>query len=532
VHDLAGTPLAPEDVFAHLEIRSNNTLLLATTHFVVESGLLQLPLTIPKTLVSGAPEQVELNVDLRHDALEDSFQIELVSAGDVLLRDAGSGALVPLRITPASQVLGRTIVEWPAANAVVQIDSRTPSSTSPSAAAMPIATLMLENRDAAGSAAQRLTDLVLRVVDDVGGSLVPRSVVGAVRVLQGTTVVATAPTIPDAGAAIPIPLPAGLDLAPGASLALAIEADLANPLAHEWIRFAFDPDALRLVDVNDATQTVVPTGTLPFATGLVHVLAAPSQVAFGVAGEPPANVVQGTLGAPLLSLQVRHPGNSNESAITPQRLVVRLRTANGEPLAVATVATAARLAVANATIEASATGDTLVFDLSSLPPLAPRATTDLEMQLDVRVQPDVEDVRFALEPDALAATGSGTPLATIGIDGLTLPWQSASVHLLAAGIETSFSKLSEPVRGRARNDAHHVLSPQAAQVTAEVYTLAGDRVVRLLESESMPAGLHDTLRWDGRNGDGQWVRNGTYLLRLQVDGPQGGKFLRKLAVLR
>jgi hypothetical protein len=271
---------------------------------------------------------------------------------------------------------------------------------------------------------------------------------------------------------------------------------------------------------------------LPFATSLAHVLAAPSQVAFGIGGEPPANIVQGTLGAPVLSLQVRHPGNSNESSISPMQLVVRLRTVNGEPLPVATVAPAARLVAANATIEGSATGDSLTFDLSSLPPLAPHASADFEMQLDVRAQPGVEDLRFALEPDVLAATGGGAPLATIGIDGLTLPWLSASVHLLAAGIETSFSNYPNPfVAGRETTHITFYL-PQAALVTAEVYTLAGDRVVRLLESESLPAGLHDTLLWDGRNGDGQWVRNGTYLLRLQVDGPQGGKFLRKLAVLR
>jgi hypothetical protein len=532
VHDLDGAPLAPDDVFAHLEIRSNSTVLLATTHFTVESGLWQLPLTIPKTLVSGAPEQVEMYVDLRHDAVEDSFQVELVSAADVLLRDAGSGALVPLHFTPAPQVLGRTVVEWPAANTVVQIDSRTPSSTSPGVTAMPVATWLLENRDTPGSATQRLTELVLRVVDDAGGGLVPRTVVSAVRVLQAGTVVAMAPTIPDAGAAIPILWLAPLDLAAGASQSLAIEADLAVPLAHEWIRFALDPDALHLTDVNDPSRTVTPTGTLPFATGLVHVLAAPSRVAFGIQGEPPANVVQGTLGAPVLALQVGHPGNSNESVIDPSRLVVALRTASGEPLPVATVATAARLAVADLTIEGLATGDSLEFDLASLPPLAPGATADLELRLDVRPRPDVEDVRFALAPDALLALGGGAPLATIGSGGLTLPWLSASVHLLAAGIETSFSNYPNPfVAGR---EATHITFylPETAHVTAEVYTLAGDRVVRLLESASLPAGLHDTLRWDGRNGDGQWVRNGTYLLRLQVDGPQGGKFLRKLAVLR
>jgi hypothetical protein len=535
VHDLNGAPLAPDDVFGHLEIRSNNTILLATTHFTIESGLLQLPLTIPKTMVSGAPELVELFVDLRHDALEDSFQVEVVNATDIVLRDAGSGALVPLRVGPAPplpQVLGQTIVEWPAASAVVQIDSRTPASASPGVLAVPVASLQLQDHDAAGSAALRLSELGLRVVDDAGSGLVPRTAVSAVRVLQGTTVVATAATIPDAGASITIPWPAPLDIHPGESLALTVEADLANPLVHDWVRFAFDPDAFRLIDGNDPSRSVVPTGTLPFATGLVHILAPPSQVALGVREDPPANVAQGTSDAAVLALQLRHPGNSNETAIAPSRLVVRLRSAAEAALPVASVATAARVVVANVTIEGSAAGDSLEFDLSGLPPLAPHATLNLELRLDVRSQPAVSDLRFGLAPDALLATGGGLPLATIGMNGLVFPWISPTVHLVAASVETSFSNYPNPfVAGRETTHITFFL-PEAARVTAEVYTLAGDRVVRLLESQTLPAGLHDTLRWDGRNGDGQWVRNGTYLLRLQVDGPQGGKFLRKLAVLR
>ena len=69
-------------------------------------------------------------------------------------------------------------------------------------------------------------------------------------------------------------------------------------------------------------------------------------------------------------------------------------------------------------------------------------------------------------------------------------------------------------------------------MTVDVYTLTGDRVVRLEDSKVMAAGLRDELRWDGRNAAGEVVRNGTYLLRLVIDGPGGGKFLRKLAVLR
>jgi hypothetical protein len=57
-------------------------------------------------------------------------------------------------------------------------------------------------------------------------------------------------------------------------------------------------------------------------------------------------------------------------------------------------------------------------------------------------------------------------------------------------------------------------------------------VIRLLNATPLGAGPHDSLEWDGRNGDGRLVRNGTYLLRIHVDGPHGGEFVRKIAIMR
>jgi hypothetical protein len=58
--------------------------------------------------------------------------------------------------------------------------------------------------------------------------------------------------------------------------------------------------------------------------------------------------------------------------------------------------------------------------------------------------------------------------------------------------------------------------PQAGRVSAEVYSILGQRVARLLEGASLPAGYH-SLVWDGSTGGTRTAASGVYLLRLTTD---------------
>ncbi len=535
VRDAAGAPLDPSTALGRLEIRSNSTILLSTSTFDTSSGRLQLPLTIPKTIASGAPEPVDVVVDILANATASSLRLELAAATDVVTRDAVSGVLVPVEPVPADpmpRTLGLATLETAAVDAIAGIVSRTPASSFPGAASVAVADVVIRDVDPVGSAAIELTQLVVRTLDDAGNGLVPRGVLRALRVRQAGVIVASAPAIPDAGAAISIPWTSPVAIAPGDSVALTLEADLVSPLEHAWVRFAFDADALRLRDANDPSRPLLPAGSLPFASDLIRIVTAPTQVALGVTTGPPANVTRGASGAALLGLQIAHPGNANQAALALSTLVVRVQDANAKPLAATSFASAARLVAAGTVVAATLAGDSLQFDLAALAPLAPAAALDFALELDIRAAPATDDVRLVIGNSALVATSGGNTLTAVGLDGRTLLYTSPTVHVLAPTVEASFSNYPNPfVAGRESTHIAFYL-PADARVTAEIYTLTGDRVVRLIDGRALPAGLFDTLLWDGRNGAGQFVRNGTYLLRLQIDGPQGGRYLRKLAVLR
>jgi hypothetical protein len=73
------------------------------------------------------------------------------------------------------------------------------------------------------------------------------------------------------------------------------------------------------------------------------------------------------------------------------------------------------------------------------------------------------------------------------------------------------------------NTAVRFTLPSAMAVSADVWSVAGERVATLSRNETFPAGENE-IRWDGRNGRGQRVASGVYLFRLST--PAGSRSAR------
>jgi len=68
-----------------------------------------------------------------------------------------------------------------------------------------------------------------------------------------------------------------------------------------------------------------------------------------------------------------------------------------------------------------------------------------------------------------------------------------------------------------------------AEVSIDIYDFASRRVRRLLESETRAGQENHWYNWDGRDDDGQYVANGVYFYRLELDG--GSQAFGKVVVL-
>lgn len=56
---------------------------------------------------------------------------------------------------------------------------------------------------------------------------------------------------------------------------------------------------------------------------------------------------------------------------------------------------------------------------------------------------------------------------------------------------------------------------QVSDVKLTVYSLLGQRVSVLIDSEMKPAGKH-TVKWDGRDDSGKLVPSGVYIYKIEV----------------
>jgi hypothetical protein len=177
--------------------------------------------------------------------------------------------------------------------------------------------------------------------------------------------------------------------------------------------------------------------------------------------------------------------------------------------------------------------DSLFFDLSGVGELAPGAGHDFSLELDVLSAPRVEDFRLALDARGIDAIAGEAQLQGIPLQGQSLPWLSPMVHLTSSSLHESFRSYPNPFTPAVHGRCNITFFLAAdARVSADIYTLNGERVANLVNAVPLAAGLHDDLVWDGRNGRGEMVRSGTYLLRLVVQGPGGGEIIRRLAVMR
>jgi hypothetical protein len=376
----------------------------------------------------------------------------------------------------------------------------------------------------------RIESLSFEVLDELGNALIPTAVVAMARWLHNADVVAQ--TAVAVGQRMILTPAAAVLLAPGDSLRLSLQADLSASLAEPWVRFHLPSGALTVHDANDTALSISANG-LPASTALVRVVAEAAAVGLGPLAEPRSNLVPGVIEDALLSVRIEHPGVENEADIQAQSLVVKVRDAASQPLVATDLLATASATWDTISVAAVISGDSLTFDLTSMAPLAAGEGRDLSLQVEVDPSTRVGDFRVALAPQALVATsGGGQPLTIQPAGPLGFPYLSPTIHVSSGSLEESFSSFPNPfipAQGPCRIAFFLV---QDARVTCDIHALSGDRVTRLLDGQSLASGMHDDLTWDGRNENGDLVRNGTYLLRIQVSGAGGGEFYRKLAVIR
>jgi flagellar hook assembly protein FlgD len=118
--------------------------------------------------------------------------------------------------------------------------------------------------------------------------------------------------------------------------------------------------------------------------------------------------------------------------------------------------------------------------------------------------------------------------------GQVFPFWTQRGNLSAASLDDSYSNFPNPfAAGREATTFVFALSVPST-VDLRLYTPRGEPVRTVLSGESRGVGLHQDVTWDGRNGNGDPVRNGVYVAEITVRAEDGvtTTLRRKVAVVR
>jgi hypothetical protein len=114
------------------------------------------------------------------------------------------------------------------------------------------------------------------------------------------------------------------------------------------------------------------------------------------------------------------------------------------------------------------------------------------------------------------------------------PLHTEYAQFAVEALEESFTNFPNPFAAGRQSTTFSFYLPRPARVSLRIYTPRGDAVLTLLDDVSAGVGLEQTTAWDGRNGEGDTVRNGVYVAELVAVFPDGKteRLTRKLAVVR
>jgi hypothetical protein len=168
--------------------------------------------------------------------------------------------------------------------------------------------------------------------------------------------------------------------------------------------------------------------------------------------------------------------------------------------------------------------------------IQPGETVSLEVRAKFRRDVEIPDLRLGWAEDQIGIVQPGGALLSVDArakEGDFPLWTEAGTFS-PASLEESYANFPNPFAAGREQTTFVYYLPTAGSVTLRIWTTRGELVVTLLDGEEQRAGLHQSILWDGRNGQGDTVRNGVYLAELTVNYVDGKseRLLHKVAVVR
>jgi hypothetical protein len=389
----------------------------------------------------------------------------------------------------------------------------------------------------------RVDRLVLACRDEGGQLLVPSAFLDAVRIRWNGIEVASVGDLPSTAAFIPITFTAPT-LEPGeaAAVDVAVDIDAGSPLSR--LQLTLNGPDIGAVDANIATPVAIepePGQSLPLVSGLMELETPPREITVGLASTMPPTLAPDGTWVSVGTLAVANPTAGAAGSIRVNSITVRGADRDFQGVNVGEVVQEVSLLREGTLL---ATSSVLTPDSTSawLPCtdgliVAPGETVFLDLQVRLQDAPGGTGLRLGLEAAGIDVEQPSAALLGIAVRpaaGQSFPLWTEAASLGAAALEESYSNFPNPFAAGRENTTFAFYLPVPGRVTLRLWTPRGEAVRTLVDHEDRAAGLHQSDRWDGRNGRGLAVLNGVYVAELAVQFADGSErtLRRRIGVLR
>jgi hypothetical protein len=495
----------------------------------------------PQVAVPVGAGAVELEVRgaIAEDPTLGPLRLRLEPAPTFDARDANVSAVVPVVYAPQTIAGPVVAIEQPTPALALGGSGQLPATISQGSRGLAAMTLVVAHPGAAGTAAARLDSLRLTCLDASRQPRSPEPVLDGYAIHWNGEPVPAPVVYEDADLVVPL---GGRLLHAGDQVELALELDIEADAPALTFEFVAADTAISAVDANLGTPVTVTAAagtSLPISSGLARLVPAAEEVLASWTDRLPPLLPPDATPVEAARLVLRNPGPAGSAPAEFEGLTLHATDADGVAILAGAAVTDLEVRLDGEPLAATsaAAGDSsLTLSLPAGPFLEPGESVELQILITARDGAVRSGLRLGLGDGDIrcVAAGSETGVAVRAESGQSFPFWTAPAGLASADLAASYINFPNPfAAGRQQtNFAFQLAEP--GRVTLRIWTPRGEPVLTLLRERALPAGLHQDLGWDGRNGKGTVVRNGVYVAELEVayDDGQRQRLLRKVAVLR
>jgi uncharacterized repeat protein (TIGR01451 family) len=524
-------------VLGPLQVHAEHAITSAVDSVV--TFLLSPPVTVP---VGSQPVTLTLVGNVPTDANLGVLRLQLRSTSEFDARDGNSGTPVQVDYNPDPIAGAPVTIQGLATELRFAGQGALPSIVPVGTRNVTAFTASVRHPGSAGTAAIIATGLHVNLRDGARQSLGVADYIDRLIVWQGDVLLGEGiPTSLDMGE-MNVPL-SGFSLAAGQSLDLTITVDFEADAPVGLLELLVTSDVLDAMDANQGTPVAVvgeTAGDLPLSSGLTLLQTAPDLITVGFTDRMPAVLMADDDEFTVAIWRLRNPSDPSYADAGITTITLHARDDEGRSLAMGD-AVAEILAYDGPdtwAVGTLAAGDSTAVLTGAQPLLlVPGQLVTLELRLRLRPGTMAANLQVGLDADdftVMVGGGGVLSLQVLPEAGSVFPFWTETGHFTGLGLAESYSNFPNPFAA-GHEQTNFVFSlPRDGQVSLRMLTPRGETVVQVLDNEPYPAGLHQNVVWDGRNGRGATVRNGVYIAEIRVRFSDGAeeRHLRKVAVVR